>query len=72
MKMNHLLVVLENLILILTILNIILKIILPKNIKGIFLSIENDSAFYDEKEIVIKPGVKLTKKFTIKLTLIIR
>ena len=41
---------------------IILKIILPKNIKGIFLSIENDSAFYDEKEIIIKPGIKFKLK----------
>jgi len=41
---------------------IILKITLPKNIDGIFLSIENDSAFYDEKEIVIKPGVKFKLK----------
>ena len=42
--------------------HIILKIILPKNIKGIFLSIENDSAFYDEKEVIIKPGVKFKLK----------
>jgi hypothetical protein len=41
---------------------IILKITLPKNLDGIFLSIENDSAFYDEKEIVIKPGVKFKLK----------
>jgi len=42
--------------------HIILKIFLPKNIKGIFLSIENDSAFYDEKEVIIKPGVKFKLK----------
>ena len=41
---------------------IILKITLPKNIDGIFLSIENNSSFYDEKEIVIKPGVKFKLK----------
>lgn len=41
---------------------IVLKITLPKNIDGIFLSIENDSAFYDEKEIIIKPGVKFRLK----------
>ena len=41
---------------------IILKIILPKNIDGIFLSIENDSAFYNEKEIILKPGIKFKLK----------
>lgn len=41
---------------------IILKFILPKNIDGIFLSIENDSAFYTEKEIILKPGIKFKLK----------
>lgn len=41
---------------------IILKITLPKNIDGIFLSIENDSAFYDEREMVLKPGIKFKLK----------
>lgn len=41
---------------------ILLKIILPPNIKGCCLCIESDSVFSNEKEIILAPGSKLQLK----------
>lgn len=38
---------------------ILLKINLPKNKKGVCLSIESDSVFPNEKEVILPPGTKL-------------
>ena len=42
---------------------ILLKIILTSKFKGYFISIENNSCFSNEKEIIIKPGVKFKLNF---------